>query len=331
MFEIPGLYGADRMVCPAVSRPGLVVVVLVAMAGCSIKAETPFSECLQDSDCTGGLFCVADLTAGKTYCSSACETDSDCPSFRTCRTGVDESLTGSSQVKLCIDRTRACQDGELCNGLDDNCDGTIDENCVAIEGCLDDPACGAFTCTAPPNFMTAICMPPNDPPGVPDYAACTSGDQCRNGLCETGICAPLCRPPIGADVACRTDFSCVRAIGLSAAPLHNTCQKNCVSNTDCTVAGQRCVWRDVYQGGDEHQFVCTKPGPGRTPLGGACTANTVAGDDECESGLCFEFRCTRPCGGPGSSCDDVGGNLACKTFQLFYGGREFMVDICADR
>jgi hypothetical protein len=174
-------------------------------------------------------------------------------------------------------------------------------------------------------------VPPNRTPAVADFMPCTSGDQCRNGLCDTGLCAPLCRPELDLTEECPglTNFLCARAAGPAGEPRHNQCQLVCRIDADCP-ADQRCVWRDVFEGGDDHHFVCATPAPERTALGQPCSSNTPAGDDECGSGLCLGSppTCTRPCDNDTSDCSDVGPTYACMAFLLHYGNQEFTAQLC---
>jgi hypothetical protein len=306
----------------------LAPVFVVAAAACTPDPGTPNAACATDGDCGGGSFCIADLTAERSYCAPRCAIDSDCAAHQKCRTGIDFEGSGT-KISFCIDRVRECGMTDFCNGLDDDCDGTIDgARCQPVTGCLDDEACGAFVCTAPENQPQAICQAQNELANVRDFELCTAGTECRNGACETGRCSPHCRP-FGRDATCTVDFTCARAVGSRASPAHNSCQKLCDTSRACA-GNQRCVWRDVYQGGNFHAFVCSTPGPGRLPLGAACSGNNAAGDDECADGLCYEFRCTRPCGGPGADCSDVGAGLECDMHQLIYGEQQFQVAICAE-
>jgi hypothetical protein len=221
---------------------------------------------------------------------------------------------------------------EACNGLDDDCNGKVDDGCTELTGCLDDQACGVFACVPPDNQSTTVCAPRNTAASVTDFSPCTDSSQCHNGLCETGLCSPLCREDSND---CRSDLLCTRAVGPKSRPLHNVCQKPCVSDADCAgVAGQICAWRDVFQGGDLHAFVCSFPGPDRKPIGATCSGNNPAGDDECASGLCFGGFCTRTCTGPSDSCSDMTRAAPPASFgcglqvMLIYGILEVNAQVC---
>jgi hypothetical protein len=296
------------------------------LLGCSPSALTPAAFCTKDGDCKTGESCIADLTLGVSYCGLTCVRDADCPEHQSCHTGI-RSVTMNEETRVCVDRVRMCGDAEQCNGLDDDCDGVVDgQSCAPITGCLDDRVCGVFACTPAENQPLAICAPKNDRASVEDYAPCTSGDQCRNGVCDTGTCSPLCRPSIQTN-SCLSDFACARGVGSGSRPAYNACQKTCDTSLDCTQP-QECVWRDVYQGGDDHGFVCAKPDPGRLPLGSACPENSAAGDDQCGHGLCFGRICTRACNGPDADCSDVLADGVCSLEELRYGTIVYQSYLC---
>lgn len=297
--------------------------------------------CQESSDCPLGESCLYDLDRKNTYCSSTCDRDQDCRPEQVCRAGTPAAGLGEQQRRVCVDRLRSCAEKELCNGLDDNCDGVVDEaGCELVTRCSDDQSCGTFVCQPTANQPTTVCVPPNEQASGADFGLCSNGAECKNGICETGWCAPLCRA--GDTETCPPDFTlpsgrtqpslCVRGVGDRARPAYNTCQLACQDRSECR-ANQDCVWRTVINAGDEHAFVCSSLDSMRKPLGAECTNNEpLGGDDECQHGLCFGFRCTRICGGPGSSCADMDPDnptaYACLSETLRYGARAFTAFIC---
>ena len=307
----------------------LFLVLLSGMFGCSVLIPEPFAgTCASDSECTDGSRCLFDLDTGRSACALSCLTDRDCADFDKCQLGYRSVDSEESEYGVCISRVRECSDREECNGLDDDCDGLIDGlDCSPISNCLDDNYCGAYVCSVVENFPFTTCVAPTVAT-VDDFAPCTDGSQCRNGLCETGRCSPLCRRNYGApENVCPVDFACAKAGTKVGIPAHNVCQPTCVVNDDCP-SEQLCVWREVHQVEGLHSWVCSNPAPDRLPIGSACRRDQDGGDDSCESGLCYGFACTRSCSAVGSPCPDVGPDYVCEKTQLFYGFEEFSVNIC---
>lgn len=308
------------------------VFALLFSGACTASVDG--GSCDEDADCGASETCLVDLDRDTSYCTSFCENDVDCPPAQTCRTGKRGPQTEVEALKYCVDRVRTCGDVELCNGFDDNCDGVVDEQgCQLITGCLDDAACDAWTCQAPVNQPLALCAPPNEAASREEFDRCTADDQCPNGLCDTGLCSSLCRPgtpcpSLDVNGRLRETF-CAGAVGPGDRPPHNECQIVCAGPNDC-FDDQSCVWRQVYQAGSQHEFVCSFLDDRLLPLGAPCPNNEPDGGDAmCQHGLCFQNICTRRCGGPGADCSDVSSDVVCVSKTLRYGSFEFGGEICA--
>jgi cysteine-rich repeat protein len=210
--------------------------------------------------------CVSYGTQGS-FCGGSCATDNDCPWGFSCQTtvtvdGIDamqcvadagvcpctaKSVSLALWTPCAVDNDagtctgkRVCTDaglsdcdasepaGETCNGIDDDCDGSIDEpNDVGgdtVPLCDDGNECTTDLCDAEVGCIHTKL----------DEGECKDGDSCTVGdHCEAGIC-------IGLPVKCDdgnpcTDDSCDGLGGCVAVPN----QADCDDNDPCTVA-DRC-------------------------------------------------------------------------------------------
>ncbi len=216
----------------------------------------------------------------------------------------------------CIDNVcmagRACQTTDACNGVDDDCDSTIDEGAIAT------PACASGACVA--GVCRTECVPEvcdgldNDCDGTEDnglsidadgdgYLACEPtmpsredcddgndqiypmareqcngfDDDCNGGTAESapGVCA--------GDETCRT-------VDGERAP-------RCLNLGDC-LSLITCIAPQVC---DEERARCCNPGAADCMPIGDCRTSGCAGTDRCmedDSGI---FSCGAP-RGPGVAC-----------------------------
>ncbi len=113
---------------------------------------------------------------------------------------------------------------EVCNGIDDNCDGRVDEGGNAL--CDDGNPCTQDTC----NLTCSHDSGGLEGSPCSDANACTQSDSCRAGVCvgadpvscsvandceDAGVCVPLtgaCSPPVPRPdgTACDDGRSCTR-------------------------------------------------------------------------------------------------------------------------
>ncbi|MBN2360086.1 MAG: hypothetical protein JXR83_11590 [Deltaproteobacteria bacterium] len=237
--------------------------------------------CQRDADCESGL-CIADLDRGDRYCSRRCTGDGDCPPVQRCELRLTGDSGEQGSVQLCVERVRDCGGSESCNGLDDDCDGAIDDGCARL-ACTDDVACGGYWPCAPDPEGDAdfVCQPPLG--GAAAGSPCSEGGDCYNGLCEIGRCAAICR----LDEHCGSGDRCAAPSAPGSATQHNTCHRACDQFTPCP-AGEACTLRaDPF--GCRWRAVCS-PQRGILTYGSHCLAH-----DDCNSALCAAGRCTRPC------------------------------------
>ena len=264
--------------------------------------------------CDDGLFCNGMETCENGFCVSSpppdCD-DSDFCTYDQCNFAQNQCVNspipiigqqcGITDVGICEFGVTTCNstDGslnctgavfpapmEICgNGLDDNCNGVVDEgcgiNCVTVLDCPDLLPCSTVACIND----TCVYTPTTNP--CDDGDLCTVNDTCTNGIC------------IGTPMHCDdqnpcTDDMCIvmdnQGMCLSKANNNATCDDSnpCTLNDHCVNS-----W-------------CTG-----TPMN--CDDANICTDDFCnvETGTCFYAHNT-------DICDD--GDI-CTTMDRCQGGQ----------
>jgi hypothetical protein len=141
-------------------------------------------------DCVDGIWTVCNY--GSLYeanSETSCDgRDNDCDG------AVDEGTGGGScdtgLLGICSESTTQCQNGalscvasvepspEVCDGLDNDCDGLVDEGGVCMTTCTVDADCSnEYYCSS------NACVPK-----LANGASCTAGDSCFSGYCSDGYC-----------------------------------------------------------------------------------------------------------------------------------------------
>jgi len=186
-------------------------------------------------------------------------------------------------VKSCVDGKVVCTDGvkpssKKCNGLDNDCDGVLDDGpcpdgTICTKGaCIPKCDTGEFKCTGGLVCDGGVCV---EPPCVgktcPDGKTCVKGDcvdactgvTCPFGkICRIGVCVDPCD-----GISCGTDEVCELGLCIPAC----TCAGCADSTKACDTTSKHCV-----------------PGAcvGKTcPAGSHCIADGSCADD-CASAVC---------------------------------------------
>ncbi len=159
---------------------------------------------------------------------------------------------------------------EQCNGVDDDCDGTVDEGCAksaACEACTFDGACASGVCAQTPNDTEPRCLE------TCEDGACTDGFACQAGLCvpQSGRCAPpadeLCNG-IDDDLdgksdedACAEDAPCMRddACQDGSVCVDGACRPTCATAGDCSEDRTECLERTDRYGRHDGTRICVVP------------------------------------------------------------------------
>ncbi len=229
-------------------------------SGCVPSAETCNGI---DDDCDGtvddGATCAggASCIAGACVMQQDCNVDSDCPPNQSCQNGACAPLCQgagqpcSSNVGACQPGVTQCMNGavvcvggvlpsaEACNGIDDDCDGAVDNAAICPNG----GSCVNGVCGAPP--------PCNS------NADCGPSQVCNNGVCGPANCVPQAEACNGLDddcdgtvdnaAICPNGGSCVNGACVMAqacntdadCPPNQSCQNGACAPI-CPGAGQPC-------------------------------------------------------------------------------------------
>ncbi len=225
----------------------------VGWTGCT--AATPADEVCNgvDDDCDG--FVDEDLPTG-----GPCQVDND---FGTC---AGTLVCGGAAGMVCDAATPAA---ETCNGLDDDCDGEVDEG-----------------------FAVAFGDPPVLKYGESVEHCGTCGYACPDIPNGVAGCDPS--PEVPACYAAACDPGYFSFLGLACVPLPtgNQCAV-CASDADCQGPGDRCV-----DEGAEGAF-----------CGRDCGAGSIYGTDEAP---CTGEAGVQGCCPAGNVCADVDGAKLCR-------------------
>lgn len=144
----------------------------------SCGGNTP---CNSDADCAPGQVCQNGVCAGGP--PPLCMTNADCPAGQVCQNGVCSlnimCMTNADcpPNMICDPATAMCTaigncsgNKELCNGIDDNCNGMVDEAVPGTTLCNNGAMCVNGSCGG------QIQCNPNSP--------CPAGLMCVNGFCK---------------------------------------------------------------------------------------------------------------------------------------------------
>lgn len=204
-----------------------------------------------------------------------------------CNAGVtDCDSTGALACKQSIPSS-----AEACDGLDNDCDGQIDDSATCPSGficdrgaCVRPCATGEFPCAGNTQCDRGFCV---DPGCV--GRTCNVGQVCRNGICRAACESVVC--PLGQE--CRLDrcvdpcqgITCGGGQVCERGVCVNTCDcQPCTTGLACNATSGQCV---------EPACSTVTCGPGTTCQGGNCidncTGTSCPPDQICRSGQCVDI------------------------------------------
>ncbi|RLB56271.1 MAG: hypothetical protein DRI34_09350 [Deltaproteobacteria bacterium] len=230
---------------------------------CTANCEEPI-RCAANADCPEGQVCIEGQCLEDNI---ECRSDSDCLPHEVCQQG------------LCV---VVCQPSpETCDGIDNDCDGLVDENCQELP-CTSDADCPAGEyCDA----VSATCQP---------LCACASDADCPLGfICVDCLCLDDSCPDDDNDGygVCQGDCDDADAAVFPGAAeecngrdddcdgvIDEGCSGDCTSDQDCA-AGQIC-WEGVCLQPCRSDSECAS---GQVCMNGLCQADLC--DDEDADGF----------------------------------------------
>ena len=261
--------------------------------------------------------CEDDVTPAMETCANLTE-DNDCDEL------VDENVgftCPTGELGVCANGTQMCVSGvaqcvapdesaELCNNLDDDCDGPIDEAFSLSDDEMNCGTCGVSCTGSRDTCCASSCV---DTRGNTTHCGacgntCDPGEVCCNGACRSPAeCA-------GCEGGCSPTETCCNGVCVDLA----TDEDNCGACDDPCSSGQFCCGSTCVAGNDRNNCgdACSTCGGDQLCCGGSCTDRTTTQCSSCTSGcaggeccvdesmgMCIDTN-TDPmnCGGCGDVC-----------------------------
>lgn len=213
---------------------------------------------------------------------------------------IDEVLRDTG---VCVPRG-----DEVCNGEDDDCDGTVDEGCTPLgEACESGSECVGGFCDE--TIAGRVCTSECDP--MRPELGCGPGFYCAADGCE-GRCVPGNPGELPHGAECTSNTECASLFCVDPGDGERRCLEPCRSDAGLCLAGEvctapsggcgACVPSAIFGGsrglgepceGDGQcrgDMVCRESGDIRECASSCSEASACAAGFECREGLCIRDR-----------------------------------------
>ncbi|MBZ0118592.1 MAG: hypothetical protein K8H88_16430, partial [Sandaracinaceae bacterium] len=272
------------------------------------------ASCTTTCGTTGARVCAVDCSGygscRATEVCNGCDDDGDGSPDNgfACRQGQTQSCTtscGTVGVRTCASDCSgfgACVATEVCNGCDDDADGTIDDGFTCTGGSTQ--SCTTSCGTTGTRACNGSCS---------GYGACTAAEAC-NGCDDDGDGTS------DEDFACRqgATMGCNTSCGTAGT---RTCNSTCTAFGACAAAEVCNGCDDDGVGGADNGFTCVQ-GSSQSCTTGCGTAGTQTCNGTCSAyGSCAG---TEVC----NNCDDDGNGVADNGFTCAQGTSRSCTTAC---